>query len=207
MNYFRGTGWQNQFVARREWSVAGFSLVELLVAMLVGTIVMGAAVGLFVRFNRTYTTQEVVVGIQQGLRASIVLMERELRLAGFDPQKSAGAGFEEAGSNAVRITIDRNLNGVIDNTDRERLTYRYVAGGKRLDYIQYEDTADEIEETLMENVTAVNFVYLDEDDSVTTVLADIRSVLISLTVQETAGTAGVAERSYATRVGCRNMGL
>jgi prepilin-type N-terminal cleavage/methylation domain-containing protein len=191
----------------RLGDVCGFSLPELLIAMLVGTIVMVASIGLFARYNRDNTTQDVIVGLQQGVRASLILMERELRLAGLDPLDSTGAGFEVATADAVRITLDRNLNGTIDQTDRERLTYRFDATTQDLNLVLYEDTAAETTALLLDSVAGLVFTYLDEDDTSTTVLADIRTVLISLTMQESAGAAGDKQRTYVLRVGCRNMRL
>ena len=72
---------------------------------------------------------------------------------------------------------------------------------------------------LLENVTSLEFRYLDENGSglgdpdplldpvPAADLEDIRTVVITMTVEEPAGRSGTVDRTYTTRVHCRNMGL
>ena len=62
-------------------------------------------------------------------------------------------------------------------------------------------------ETLVENVSNVTFTYLDEDDGVPSDAADIRTVVIAMTVEDPAGRGGIMRRTYSARVRCRNLGL
>ena len=59
----------------------------------------------------------------------------------------------------------------------------------------------------MNNVRNLEFRYFDEAGLVTSDLDLIRSVQISMTVEEDAGQSGTIERSYSTRVLCRNLGF
>ena len=54
-------------------------------------------------------------------------------MAGLDSTNSSGAGIELASSSSIRFSLDRNMNGIIDETDDERITYSYIAGNKRID--------------------------------------------------------------------------
>lgn len=66
--------------ARTRWS--GFSLIELLIALLIGTLVVAAASGLFLSNKRTYATTETLSRIQENSRVAFELMAREIREAG-----------------------------------------------------------------------------------------------------------------------------
>ena len=60
----------------------GFSLVELLVATAIVSSVMAAAGGLFAASRRFMQDQSLLVETQQGLRATLESMARDLRLGG-----------------------------------------------------------------------------------------------------------------------------
>lgn len=58
---------------------AGFSLIELMVAMLIGLLVVGAAVGIFLSNRQVYRATEGVGRLQEGVRVAFELMSRDLR--------------------------------------------------------------------------------------------------------------------------------
>jgi len=66
--------------SRIRWS--GFSLIELMIALVIGTLVVAAASGLFLSNKRTYATTETLSRIQENSRVAFELMAREIREAG-----------------------------------------------------------------------------------------------------------------------------
>ena len=61
----------------------GLTLIELLVALVISGILVGAIYRTFIGQQKTYTVQERVVDMQQNVRASINRMMTEIRMAGF----------------------------------------------------------------------------------------------------------------------------
>jgi len=61
----------------------GITLIELLVALTISGILVGAIYRTFIGQQKTYTVQERVVDMQQNVRASINRMMTEIRMAGF----------------------------------------------------------------------------------------------------------------------------
>jgi prepilin-type N-terminal cleavage/methylation domain-containing protein len=61
----------------------GITLIELLVALAITGILLGAVYRTFIGQQKTYTSQEQVVDTQQNVRAGINRMMREIRMAGF----------------------------------------------------------------------------------------------------------------------------
>jgi prepilin-type N-terminal cleavage/methylation domain-containing protein len=180
-------------------TVMGFSLVELLVALCVMSIFSAAVFRLFVSVSRSYTTQNVTSGTQQNVRAALDFMARDIRLAGLDPLRTAGAGIVAASATSLRFTVDRNFDGDLNDVS-EDITYDVTGGNLQL-------TDDIGTETLTDNVNNISFTYFDQDGAVTATVGDIRSVEISLTLQEPAGRGRPVLRRYTTRVRCRNIGL
>jgi len=195
----------------------GFSLIEIMVAIAIMSILSIAMMKTYTGFTRVYTTQEVAAGVQQDLRAALNIMTQDIRMAGFDPTDSDNFGVEVATLNSIRITADLldldpttdviDANGVIDDSDFERITYNFNAGNNRLEQILYETTGSESTQPVVDNVTNVAFTYLDENNAVTATLADIRTVTISMTIDEPAGRGGTVSRTLSTRVRCRNLGF
>jgi len=183
----------------------GFTLVEVLIAMAIVGVVMGAIYGIFVSSNRSYHTQDSVTETQQGVRIGLDFMVRDIRMAGFNPLGTLGTlnpGFEVSTATKLRFTADMNMSNTIDESDRERITYEFNAGSNSLRRCLYEGTASESWQTLIENVNALTFTYLDENDDG---IANISTVLISMTCQGTDAQGQNFLRTLNTRVRCRNL--
>jgi type IV pilus assembly protein PilW len=77
----------------RRWEIkrgqGGFSLVEILVVMAMMGLVTMAVYSLYQTTQRTATTQDNVVELQQNLRIALDRMERDIRMAGFMVSSSA----------------------------------------------------------------------------------------------------------------------
>jgi type IV pilus assembly protein PilW len=201
-------------LGRNAQRADGFTLIELLLVLMMSMILMGAVVSTMASLRKSYTTQGVAADTQQDVRMAMVLMTRDIKQAGLDPMGTAGAGFERADSSYIRITSDRILdgdpeaNGSIDDDGFERVSYFRDPASNTLRIRLYEgSTASETTQTLAENITSLQLTYFDADGAVTTDLNDIRSVGIDLTATAPAGLDGEVERSYTTRVRCRNMSL
>lgn len=193
--------WFKPYIVKRQ---AGFTLVDILVGLALASVLMAAVVSLFTTMGRSYTTQNVTADVQEVTRAGVELMTTDIRMAGVNPGQLSGVGIVAAAPTNIQFTSDLNLNGVIDDTyeqityylDADRLMQQLFAGGPM---------------PLVENVANLSFDYRDENgDPVTDLVADIaiiRTVIISMTVQEPAGRAGPLQRTYTARVRCRNLGL
>jgi len=61
----------------------GFTLLELLIAMVVGLVVLGAVYAVFTMQNTQFSNQESQTEMQQNARIAIEMMTREIGLAGY----------------------------------------------------------------------------------------------------------------------------
>jgi len=181
----------------------GFTLVELLVAMAIASIMLAAMVSLFVSLNKSYTQQNAAADAQQVVRAGVDFMAQSIRLAGLDPAQTGGFGITLATETSITFLADVNLDGTVDGTE----TITYTLSGDEL----RSNLSPGV--PLVDNVTDLVFTYLAADNSILAVpvsaadRADIRTVQIALTVREPAGRGKTVARTYATEVRCRNLGL
>ena len=195
----------------------GFSLNELLVAMAIMSVVSSAIFGVFSISGRSYTTQSVTADVQQSVRSAMELMLQDIRAAGLDPTASGNFGIELAEAEKLRFSSDsidtglNDFNGILDDTNSERITY--VRQSTRLNQILYETTDSESSAPLISDVQNIKFTYFDADGNdlgspvSAAQLSDIRTINVSITVEEPAGRNGPVRRTLTNGVKCRNMGL
>lgn len=63
----------------------GFSLIELMIALVLGLLVTLAAIGMFLSNSRTYETTESLSRVQENARMAFELMARDIRESGGNP--------------------------------------------------------------------------------------------------------------------------
>lgn len=101
---------------------AGFSLVELLIALLLSGIVVAAVYGIFISQNRSYVNQNRTSEMQQNARIAMTILSGEFRMAGFgfsingDYSLPGGTGYavtptnSSTGPDSVAIQYGTSVN-------------------------------------------------------------------------------------------------
>jgi len=153
----------------------GFSLIELLTSIAISGIILAAITATFISQSRSYDAQEQINGMQQGARAAMDMITREVRMAGYNT--NGAAVFDGITYNLTEIRIQANLNGDTDTGDaNEDITYAYDATDKLI-----ERTTDGNIETLVENIEDFTFNYLNQTGGAATTSDDIRQIQITIT--------------------------
>jgi len=202
----------------------GFTLIELLIAMVVASIIMAAIYTAYRSQAQAHRTQQLVVQMQQNMRAALYLLEREIRMAGYsitDPpapvgfvQNFMGLGSPHDGSGAttnannIAFTVDSNDSGTIDaaaaNAGFEIIAYRLNAAN---DTLQRWDGSNGSWQVAADQITNLTFTYHREDDSQIPFpiqaadMQDIRSVEVAITA-----TSRDRNMNLTNKIKCRNIG-
>ena len=193
---------------------SGFTLIELLVAIAMVAIVLAGIIGMFDRLSRSYTTQNALADLQQGIRSTLDVMGDDIRMAGYDPTQRTGTfGIEIAEVFRLRVTSDRDQNSLITNTPaaNERITYLYSPGNRSVQKLWCEGTPQQNKGTLLGGpnspikVVSLAFTYFDRNNLPTTIKSAIRAIQITLTAEAPAGRDGMVRRTYQTRIEGRNL--
>ena len=82
-------------ISGNSWATSGshgFTLVELLFALLVALIGIAAVCSAFIVQQRIFGNQRLEMRAQQNLRGAILILEQELRMVGYDPEDCGGFG-------------------------------------------------------------------------------------------------------------------
>jgi len=183
-------------------ATGGFTVTELVLALAIMMMVMAAIVSLLISLNRVYAAQNVIAGVQQVTRAGINIMTRNIRLAGLNPLKINRIGILEASVNKIRFQHDTNGSGTIETGQDEDSAY-LLNGNHQL--IRQKDGNSRSNKSLVDHVSDLTFKYVDRNNEETSILDEIHTVEISLTVREPAGKDKFISRTYSTRVICRNL--
>lgn len=195
----------------------GFTLIELMVAMLIGLFVVGATVTLLDFSGRTYRAQERVVDVQQDARAALEIMASDIRMAAFNPRRGAGANIISASEGRLAFQMDSNMSNDLEQefplgeSYEELLVYLYDAE-KRVIRRNVNPDPEELEagaQPLASNVSQLRFAYFDENgDALEAPVAapgDIRRVRISVTCEQRDDKGGLFSRTLTTTVAIRNL--
>ncbi|MCK4503061.1 MAG: PilW family protein [Desulfuromonadales bacterium] len=115
-------------------SDSGFTLIEVLIAMVISLVIISGAYSLFNSQQQQTIVQTNVSDAQQTLRAAMGYMSRDVRMAGYDPKGTSNFGITDIkfhdftastaadGSSYISFAWDQNENGVVDTG--ESLNYR-----------------------------------------------------------------------------------
>jgi prepilin-type N-terminal cleavage/methylation domain-containing protein len=186
----------------------GFSLVELLIALVVGMVILGAMYSVFTIQNKTFGSQEELVAMQQNVRAGMDMMAREIGMAGYDPcrvnsDSDPSNNFSGVTGNSTQLQIMADLDGNdppshncqspykgIDLYSQENIVYAFDANNKLITR-----NIGAGNHTLVENVDSLNFDYLDGSGNVPATSANVRRIRITITAR-TAKPANGGYRTY-----------
>ncbi len=179
---------------------SGFTLTELLVAMVLAAIVMASLYSAYITQQRAYKTTEDVTVVQQNLRSAMYFVEKDLRMAGYDPQSAGGFGFTNITAESqqtVRFTLDKDEDGVLTGAS-EYIAYQFNAAENTLE----RDSGNGAFMDLASNISGVSFIFYASSGVTTSNANSIRSVDV---VMESG--RGGHTRDLSTRILCRNVGL
>lgn len=196
----------------------GFTLSELLVALALTSVVACAIYQAMAAQQKIYIVQDQVNEMIQNLRGTADMIARDIRMSGYDPQGTAGAGFDFASSSSLQFKADLDGDGDFtdsssppDNDPNEQVRYALTNDrdnngiadgfpcslGREAWSGNLQPAADDIE--------VLNLVYLDENGNVlpTPVSADdlskIRSIEITLVAR-----AEKRDKDYTSKTEIRN---
>lgn len=108
---------------RKPYRQAGFTMVELLIAIALSMIVLGAVLGIFNSSRQSYVVQEDLAAMQQDIRVARAFLERDLRVAG----RGLGDSFMFLGERVFAFTFDNG--GGEGGSDKLQIRYVEEIGG------------------------------------------------------------------------------
>ncbi len=169
---------RNDLSPKKQYSkyIKGFTLIEILVAMLLGLIVMAAVFFYYNTINSSGISQREITAIQNDLIAVTETMETDLMNAGCNPKTTSsfsgynGVYYKYSGPGSIMVNADLDKNGVYSGDNRpasysenERIIYRINKAAQTLERIYYEYNGSTyiktVTQPILKNVTNFNITY------------------------------------------------
>lgn len=159
---------------------SGFTLMELLIAMVVGLIAVGAVYSVYVVQQRSYIYQQSMLQALQNLRGAMVILEQQIRMVGYDPAGTGDFGIVDIrrydtigtkpkadGQPALFYTADMDENGALDqrnhNRNGEHPNFR-IRNDTKTGRIYLAFDMGGGRQPLAENIRAIGFAYAVDRD-------------------------------------------
>jgi len=96
---------------------SGLTLIEIMVALVIGSFLMLGAMGLFISNKRVYNEQDVMGRLQENARFAINLMVDDLRMAGYMGCSDDGSGITNTLTGAGTVTNLFNFDNPIEGSE------------------------------------------------------------------------------------------
>ena len=137
----------------------GVTLIELLVVLVISSLLVGGMYRLFISQSKAYNVQDQVVETQQGTRAAMELLLRDLRMTGYDDSRTAAVTISQPvlpEDHAITVRYEYNS---------AQYEARYWIDGSLRLMRQETNGAVSRTEQVLENVEILDFVYgIDGDE-------------------------------------------
>lgn len=139
----------------------GFTMVELMVALLLGTMISSIALMLFLSGQRSQALQQATAEIQDGSNFSLEYMVRNIRKSNFSGSvttvnnESANGGIVLSGKNLVGVSSDlvtlneatKSASNHIDVVNSDQLTIQYFVSQDQVNQRFFDCTGQQVTES------------------------------------------------------------
>lgn len=167
----------------------GLTIVELMVVLLLAAVITAAIYKTFPAQQKAVISQEQVTEMQQQLRAAMTVMQKEIRMAGYNPLRTTTAckpWIQTAKVDEIKFRmdvvggdsdgIDNDGDGRVDETDEniypdgdcddtnETITYSLYVNPQGIRTLGRKASVAGRTQTIAENIEAVGFAYAFDDD-------------------------------------------
>lgn len=208
---------------------SGFTMIEMLIAMGLITVVMAGVLTLFTTANQSYVKQGQVVSTEQNVRSSMEIMAHEIRMAGYIPEANMPGGSAPIATGVTGAPLQRivsaaanDLTFVADTMGTGTAqTIRYWLSGTTLQRQVWQYSGGWTGPTtdmVADNITALTFSYTLStgppaiSNPTGANLSLIREITMTVTGQtkipfETKTGPQYIPRTLSSNLKLRNMGL
>ncbi|MFH2057809.1 MAG: prepilin-type N-terminal cleavage/methylation domain-containing protein [Pseudomonadota bacterium] len=154
----------------------GFTLIEIMITLAISSIVMIALYSTFNSQQKSYTIQEGVADMQQNIRAAMLLMTNDIRMAGYDKNLTGNFGITDirprdinniidvtaTGHSSIIMTEDLDEDGALGGGETIQYTvYDFIATDQSLDIARDSGAGRRL---LAENIRGFGIAYAFDDD-------------------------------------------
>ncbi len=143
----------------------GFSLIELLIAMCIGSIVLVSVFNLLRTQERSHKINQQTIAMNQNARATLFLLERDIMMAGFDPTKFSSPDRSSDG-------VDNDCSGVDNDEPGDYSASILIASPNKIQFNMDSDSAGLSDQDMCDAGENITFGFKIADDTDDNGIAD-----------------------------------
>jgi len=183
---------------------AGVTLIEMMIAVTTFAVVLAAVMGFMIEQRNSYDQTRARAQYQQGMRAVISMVSREIRSTGADPTDAGVVALGVADTWSFQCGMD--LNGDGDSSDHdpdESILYTFDNVNGEL---QRNDGMFAM--VILRDLTNLQFRYYDDAGNELTSLplnAEDRDLVRFIEIDMTGDAGHYEEVDYSSRIALRNI--
>jgi prepilin-type N-terminal cleavage/methylation domain-containing protein len=177
-------------MGRKTKNIKGFSLIEILVGMAILGVILTAIYSLFTSANKSRIAQDLEVEMQQNARSAAEFVVRELR-------NMNSLSCLENTDTACGTSGDKiKFTSVTDTTESRIFSWNATDNVLRFSKAL---AGSENRQPLSDHIKSISFKAFDDNNSITSLLSNVRRLEITLTAQTSMIDPNTREyRTYST---------
>lgn len=135
----------------------GITLVELLVALAVSSIIGTSAISIHINQQKIFAKEEALTNVRNSVRSALDIITRDIRMAGYNPKESTDfvPGVCEAKRDEIHIVMDIDTNGVLNNYEK----YGFQFSGDTLYRLRFSGSIASTRTPIAANIDYFEFQY------------------------------------------------
>lgn len=173
----------------------GTTMAELIMTLSISLVTMTGMYALLQTQDQLFSSQDFAGDMERTARAAMSMITHDLRMSGYVPVLGSVLSGIVYNSSQLRLISDLNGNGLLDGGN-EDISYTYDPLKRRI------IRTSKVGQIIFPNIQAFTFSYLDRNGNPTTMSANIRAVLVSITA-----TTAKPDRNYPANNGYRTTTL
>lgn len=116
-------------MSRRVWSEGGFTVLELLLGCVLGTLVVAAGVELLRVHVAVARRAQAALAATGGAAWALTVAARDVQVAGGDPRRAGVAAIAVADAGRAVLESDRDGDGAVNGASDERVVLAWSSSG------------------------------------------------------------------------------
>jgi type IV pilus assembly protein PilW len=190
-------------------SQKGLTLIEMMIAIVIGALVVGTVITIFISNVRSFRDNVAMSKLNQELRGVMTFISDEVKRAGYsaDPDENAFMAETNVVAGCIRYSYDEDADGIKDGNE----SFGFRLNANAIEWANNNTAADCSSATTWEDITDTTIASITGFDISPTPLTaipaggvDIYQVTLTITAQTTISGNDTATRSITEVIRVRN---
>ncbi len=193
-------------------SQQGLTLIEMMIAMVIGLLIVGTVITIFITNVRSNRDNVAMIRLNQELRGVMTFVSDELKRGGYSNDSEEDAFIDEfavIGGSCVRYSYDENSDGVLNTTGTDKEHFGFRLNANVIEWSR-DNSAGACDSTSWQGITEddiadiTDFTITSSDIPTIDGTVNIKQLTISITGETSLSGGTTASRTISEVIRLRN---